>query len=58
MNFFKLNKHLLKALENKFIIFAAGYKGGIGKSILSLGIAKEFNIPYKQLPNEKMLKRM
>ncbi len=46
MNFFKLNKHLLKALENKFIIFAAGYKGGIGKSILSLGIAKEFNIPY------------
>ena len=46
MNFFKLNKVLLNAFENKFIIFTAGYKGGIGKSVLSLGIAKEFNIPY------------
>ncbi len=46
MNFFNINKNLLKSLENKFIIFGAGYKGGIGKSVLSLGIAKEFNIPY------------
>lgn len=46
MNFFKLNKTLLNSLEDKFIIFGAGYKGGIGKSVLALGIAKEFNIPY------------
>jgi len=46
MNFFMLNKKLLKALEGKFIIFGAGYKGGIGKSVISLGLAKEFNIPY------------
>ena len=46
MNFFKLNKLLLNSLEDKFIIFGAGYKGGIGKSVLSLGLAKEFNIPY------------
>lgn len=46
MNFFKLNKQLINTLANKFIIFTAGYKGGIGKSVLSLGIAKEFNIPY------------
>lgn len=46
MNFFKLNRLLLNSLEGKFIIFGAGYKGGIGKSVLSLGLAKEFNIPY------------
>lgn len=46
MNFFKLNNQLLNTLNDKFIIFTAGYKGGIGKSVLSLGIAKEFNIPY------------
>lgn len=46
MFFFKLNKVLLNSLSNKFIIFTAGYKGGIGKSVLSLGLAKELNIPY------------
>jgi hypothetical protein len=46
MNFFMLNRKLLNTLEDKFIIFGAGYKGGIGKSVLSLGLAKEFNIPY------------
>ncbi|MDD2896583.1 MAG: hypothetical protein PHG81_11270 [Aliarcobacter sp.] len=46
MNFFMLNKKLFKTLEGKFIIFGAGYKGGIGKSVISLGLAKEFNIPY------------
>ena len=51
MDFFKVNKTLLKALEGKFIIFGAGYKGGIGKSILSLGLAKEFNVPY--ITNDK-----
>jgi hypothetical protein len=46
MNFFTLNRTLLNSLEGKFIIFGAGYKGGIGKSVLALGLAKEFNIPY------------
>lgn len=46
MNLFMLNKKLLKALDGKFIIFGAGYKGGIGKSVISLGLAKEFNVPY------------
>lgn len=46
MDFFKINRSLINSLENKFIIFGAGYKGGIGKSVLSLGLAKEFNIPY------------
>jgi len=46
MDFFKLNRTLLNSLEDKFIIFGAGYKGGIGKSILALGLAKEFNVPY------------
>lgn len=46
MNLFMLNKNLLNALENKFIIFGAGYKGGIGKSVISLGLAKELNAPY------------
>jgi len=46
MNFFKLNKKLLNSLAGKFIIFGAGYKGGIGKSVLALGLAKELDIPY------------
>lgn len=46
MNFFNLNNRLLSALDDKFIIFAAGYKGGIGKSVIALGLAKEFNVPY------------
>ncbi|XOB63293.1 hypothetical protein ACMC56_05665 [Campylobacterota bacterium DY0563] len=46
MNFFKLNNALVNALEDKYIIFAAGYKGGIGKSVIALGLAKEFDIPY------------
>lgn len=46
MNLFMLNRKLINALSDKYIIFSAGYKGGIGKSVLSLGLAKEFNIPY------------
>lgn len=46
MNLFMLNRKLINALDGKFIIFSAGYKGGIGKSVLSMGIAKEFSIPY------------
>lgn len=46
MNLFMLNRKLINALDGKFIIFSAGYKGGIGKSVISMGIAKEFSIPY------------
>ncbi|QKF81509.1 hypothetical protein [Halarcobacter ebronensis] len=46
MNLIKINNKLLSALEGKFIIFTAGYKGGIGKSVIALGLAKEFDVPY------------
>ncbi len=45
------NDALYNSLTDKFIIFTAGYKGGIGKSIISLGLAKELNIPY--ITNDK-----
>ncbi|WP_419766789.1 hypothetical protein [Arcobacter sp.] len=46
IDFFRTNTKLLNSLKNKFVIFSAGYKGGIGKTIISLGIAKELDIPY------------
>lgn len=50
-NIFSPYSSLLNTLEGKFIIFAAGYKGGIGKSVIALGLAKEFDIPY--ITNDK-----
>ncbi|MGB5919379.1 hypothetical protein [Arcobacter sp.] len=46
IDFFRTNTKLINSLKNKFVIFSAGYKGGIGKTIISLGIAKELDIPY------------
>ncbi|ADG93418.1 hypothetical protein Arnit_1764 [Arcobacter nitrofigilis DSM 7299] len=46
IDFFRTNTKLINSLKNKYVIFSAGYKGGIGKTIISLGIAKELDIPY------------
>jgi cellulose biosynthesis protein BcsQ len=44
-------KKIIKLLENKIIIITISFKGGMGKTVVGLGLAQELNIPY--ITNDK-----